>query len=196
MKTCIKSGGTWVNYNTPFNMTELELEYNNGREVKIVHLVEQFGNTVSDDWFEIAVIPDGYDASDLNSSIEKTPIIFHGEIVRREYHENMLILYCEEILKNLPDNSVDLIFTSPPFFDTERYIGGNQPWLYKSRSEWVNNFVAPFIDHINTKFILYLDHKTKDDFEQYRKFDKIVPVQNKRHVRHRRPTTELLCYYK
>ncbi len=29
---------------------------------------------------------------------------------------------CREILKNIPDNSVDLIFTSPPYADQKKYL--------------------------------------------------------------------------
>ena len=44
-------------------------------------------------------------------------------ILRHEHKTNNLPLNkilcgnCEEILKNFPDNSIDLIFTSPPYAD-------------------------------------------------------------------------------
>lgn len=38
---------------------------------------------------------------------------------------------CKEILKNLPDNSVDLIFTSPPYADQRKNTyGGIHPNKY------------------------------------------------------------------
>ena len=38
---------------------------------------------------------------------------------------------CEEVLKQLPDNCVDLIFTSPPYADQrERSYGGVRPDAY------------------------------------------------------------------
>lgn len=90
----------------------------------------------------------------------------------------------------------DLILTSPPFYDVEKYVGGNQPWMeYTSREEWISRFVQPFIDRVDATCALYLDHKTKDDFESIRPFDEIVEIQNRRHARQKHGT-ELLCMYR
>lgn len=45
----------------------------------------------------------------------------------------------------VPGN-VDLVFTSPPYFDRERYRGGDQSWCrYSSYGEWVRGFLVPVI---------------------------------------------------
>jgi hypothetical protein len=78
----------------------------------------------------------------------------------------------------------DLIFTSPPFYDIEQYIGGQQPWfVYRSRAEWVEKFIAPFADKSKYPTVLYLDKKTLDDFSSIRPFSRIVEVSNRRHAR-------------
>ena len=88
----------------------------------------------------------------------------------------------------------DLILTSPPFYDIEEYVGGDQPWRYQSRAEWIDKFIKPFVEKIHYKCALYLDFKTKDDFEQIKKFDKIIDIKNRRHAR-RKMGEELLCVY-
>lgn len=58
----------------------------------------------------------------------------------QDYDEAMLPYYnkiicgdCEEVLKNLPDNSIDLIFTSPPYADQRNNTyGGIKPDHYVS----------------------------------------------------------------
>lgn len=106
--------------------------------------------------------------------------------------------YCEIHNKSCldvewPEN--DLIFTSPPFYDVEHYIGGDQPWQRcKSRKEWIDTFVVPFIDKINSRCILYLDAKTRDDYENVKKFSSIIDIKNKRHAR-RKVENEFLCIY-
>ena len=48
-----------------------------------------------------------------------------------EYLNELLLGDCEEILKGLPDDSVDLIFTSPPYADQrQRTYGGIRPDRY------------------------------------------------------------------
>lgn len=44
-----------------------------------------------------------------------------------EYVNKVLLGDCGEVLKNLPDNSVDLIFTSPPYADQRRNTYGGIP---------------------------------------------------------------------
>ncbi len=47
------------------------------------------------------------------------------------YLDNILLGDCEEVLKEVPDNSVDLIFTSPPYADQRRQTyGGIRPDKY------------------------------------------------------------------
>lgn len=93
-----------------------------------------------------------------------------------------------------PDH--DLVLTSPPFYNVEQYVGGDQPWkIYRSRNGWIDKFIRPFIDRVYGKCALYLDHKTKDDYESVRKFDEIIEIKNRRHARHKNLGTELLCIY-
>lgn len=90
----------------------------------------------------------------------------------------------------------DLVFTSPPFYDIEEYVGGEQPWMVlRSRGEWIEKFVAPFAEKVGkTLAVLYLDEKTKNDFETIRKFDRVIGVSNRRHAR-RKMDVEYLCVY-
>lgn len=90
----------------------------------------------------------------------------------------------------------DLIFTSPPFFDIEEYVGGEQPKdRYKTREEWRDQFITPFVRKIgNTKAVLYLDKLTMEDFRCIKAFDRITKVRNKRHAR-QNDGFEYLCYY-
>jgi len=89
----------------------------------------------------------------------------------------------------------DLIFTSPPYFNTEMYIGGDQPWKkFKSNDQWINGFVKPFISKINSLCILYVDCYIKDDFEKIRKFDDVIIISNKKHPRSH-GNCEFLCIY-
>jgi hypothetical protein len=90
----------------------------------------------------------------------------------------------------------DLVFTSPPFFNKERYIGGAQPWVtHKTRDSWQNSFVKLFVDKCKCLTVLYLDKETMIDFELFRKFDEIVVVQNRKHVR-QKLGEEYLCVYR
>lgn len=94
------------------------------------------------------------------------------------------------------DWNADFILTSPPFYDVEEYIGGEQPHkIHKSRDEWSEGFVIPFINKIgNIPAALYLDKRTLDDFHQIKPFDKILLVSNKRHAR-RKEGYEYWCFY-
>lgn len=91
----------------------------------------------------------------------------------------------------------DLVLTSPPFFDIEEYIGGEQPWeTFKTRNEWIENFIRPFVIKIGSaKAALYLDNLTKNDFESIRKFDEIIEVKHRRHSR-QKVSCEYLCIYR
>ena len=41
-----------------------------------------------------------------------------------DYLDTILLGDCEDILANLPDDSIDLIFTSPPYADQRRQVYG------------------------------------------------------------------------
>jgi len=48
--------------------------------------------------------------------------------------------------KDCPDpDSVDFVFTSPPYFDNERYVGGRQSYLYDTYVSWVESFLGPLV---------------------------------------------------
>ena len=48
-----------------------------------------------------------------------------------DYLDNILLGDCEEVLKEVPDSSIDLIFTSPPYADQrQRTYGGIHPDRY------------------------------------------------------------------
>lgn len=49
---------------------------------------------------------------------------------------------CIEELKNVPDNSFDMVLTSPPFFNVEKYVGVELPYDYV---QWVSKFVEPML---------------------------------------------------
>lgn len=48
----------------------------------------------------------------------------------------------------LPNNHFDLMFTSPPYFNSERYsLDNEQSWLrYKTLDEWLDGFMIPSIE--------------------------------------------------
>ena len=51
-----------------------------------------------------------------------------GELITMDYLNKVLLGDCEEVLKGIPNNSVDLIFTSPPYADQRRRTyGGIRP---------------------------------------------------------------------
>mgnify|MGYP000484880812 CR=1 FL=1 len=90
----------------------------------------------------------------------------------------------------------DFIFTSPPFYNKELYVGDGQPWVvYKSRPEWIDGFIRPFIAKVGSRLcILYLDRETKEDYESIRRFDEIIVIRNRKHAR-KRAGEEYLCVY-
>jgi len=58
-------------------------------------------------------------------------VLSEGETGEMEYLNRILHGDCEEVLKRLPDNSMDLIFTSPPYADQRRRTyGGVTPEEY------------------------------------------------------------------
>lgn len=109
-----------------------------------------------------------------------------------DYDVNIANASCLEV--DWPE--CDLVFTSPPFYDKEEYVGGNQPWkIFRSRKEWLDKFVGPFAHkclNSGASVALYLDDLTMRDFENFVSFDEIVNVKNRRHSR-QKMGTEPLC---
>ena len=55
-------------------------------------------------------------------------LLCERELISMDYLNKVLLGDCEEVLKGIPDNSVDLIFTSPPYADQRRRTyGGIRP---------------------------------------------------------------------
>jgi site-specific DNA-methyltransferase (adenine-specific) len=60
-----------------------------------------------------------------------------------DYLDNIIHGDCQEVLKDLPDDSVDLIFTSPPYADQRKSTyGGIEPDEYV---EWFMPKAAEFL---------------------------------------------------
>jgi len=96
---------------------------------------------------------------------------------------------CDSDLHNIdclahdwPD--ADIVLTSPPFYDIEEYIGGDQLHRLEHREDWVSQFVEPFLGKLgNMVGAFYLDQKTLDDFTSIRKPTAVIPVKSRRHPR-------------
>jgi DNA modification methylase len=87
----------------------------------------------------------GIDVSDLQSSGV-------SDIVQRfnKYVNKDITLECESFDNiKLDNNSFDFAITSPPYFDTEKYIGGDQSYIkYKTYSEWKDGFYYNLIHKV------------------------------------------------
>ena len=61
-----------------------------------------------------------------------------------EFMNRFLLGDCGEVVKNLPDNSIDLIFTSPPYADQrKKTYGGVSPdeyvdWLLHTANQFAH----------------------------------------------------------
>jgi len=51
---------------------------------------------------------------------------------------------CNELLKNIPSNSMDLVITSPPYFQQREYGGGNGIGNEKTVEEYIENMIKVF----------------------------------------------------
>lgn len=55
-------------------------------------------------------------------------------MTRKDLFDKILLGDCEDVLKEFPDNSFDLIFTSPPYADQRaKTYGGIKPDRYVER---------------------------------------------------------------
>jgi DNA modification methylase len=75
---------------------------------------------------------------------------------------NILLGDCTDILKNLPDNSVDLIFTSPPYADQRKNTyGGISPDKY---AQWFLPISKELLRVLNPTgtFVLNIKEKVVD----------------------------------
>ena len=51
---------------------------------------------------------------------------------------------CNEVLKNIPSNSVDLVITSPPYFQQREYGGGNGVGNENKVEEYIESIMKTF----------------------------------------------------
>jgi site-specific DNA-methyltransferase (adenine-specific) len=59
-------------------------------------------------------------------------------------NNNILCGNCSEILQDLPSNSVDLVLTSPPYFQQREYGNGNGIGNEKTVDDYVQKIVSVF----------------------------------------------------
>ena len=74
---------------------------------------------------------------------------------------------CEETLKEFPEKCVNLIFTSPPYLDLDKYNGYRGPKTSKEYIDWFIPKVKLFSKIItdNGSFLLNIDTKTENRFK-------------------------------
>ena len=90
----------------------------------------------------------------------------------------------------------DVVFTSPPFYDIEEYIGDDQPSKLGTRELWIERFVRPFLSKLNNRNgIFYVDKATLDDFSAVRNPTSIINIATRRHPR-RKSEYEYLAIYR
>jgi hypothetical protein len=100
--------------------------------------------------------------ADITSAVTKLPPtqITETSIQFNYNHINisMISTSFEQAIKNIPDNSVDLVFTSPPFYDYEIYSINNPTY-----TDWLSEFYIPlFIEServcaVGGHVVLYID---------------------------------------
>lgn len=118
----------------------------------------------------------GYECTEIS------PQTYHGLCDIRDFigSENSLInVSCLE--HEWPDS--DLIFTSPPYYNAEEYVGGDQPHKLESRESWIEGFVEPFMNKRNSRCVLYLNEETLNDFSSIEKPKNVLDVKNRKHPR-------------
>jgi len=59
-------------------------------------------------------------------------------------HNNIICGDCIGVLRNLPSDSVDLVVTSPPYFQQREYAGGDGIGNEKTVEKYIDNIVAVF----------------------------------------------------
>lgn len=71
----------------------------------------------------------------------------NGQLAYHLKYQDNCHLYCapfEDV--GVASRTMDIVFTSPPYFDKERYIGGEQSWKrYPIYTDWVQHFLHPLI---------------------------------------------------
>lgn len=81
---------------------------------------------------------------------------------KKDFFDNIILGDCEEVLKDFPDNCIDLIFTSPPYADQRaKTYGGIKPDAYV---EWFLPKAAQFLRVLKPTgtFILNIKERVVD----------------------------------
>lgn len=60
---------------------------------------------------------------------------------------NIHCVPAEDFLRMLPSQSVDMVLTSPPYYNLELYTGGEQSTMARTWHEWVDDWLTPVIAH-------------------------------------------------
>ncbi len=77
-----------------------------------------------------------------------SPITVEGLQKLSSFLGSSFPIYCRRAEEFVPDIEADLCFTSPPYFDLEEYVGGDQSHLlYKTYSEWETHFLHKMLDN-------------------------------------------------
>ena len=69
------------------------------------------------------------------------------EFSQMQYFDSILLGDCEEVLKGLPKDSIDLIFTSPPYADQRRQVVGQKLWYLVSENKDLYTDIIEPIGH-------------------------------------------------
>lgn len=96
-----------------------------------------------------------------------------------EYINKIINGECEQTLKKLPERSVDLIFTSPPYADVaNKYKNGYKGVHPDDYCEWFLPKVKEFYRVLNNKgsFILNIDDKVIDGFRHPYVYDLVSRI--------------------
>jgi hypothetical protein len=88
----------------------------------------------------------------IDPSVQQTVGLRRMIHALREVHDGdaSIVSACaEDVLPNMPSQSVDLILSSPPYFDTEKYESSlNQScYRYPTYAEWKEKFLSAVIAH-------------------------------------------------
>lgn len=76
----------------------------------------------------------------------------------------------EDLLPELPSKFADLVISSPPYFDAERYsVEPSQSYLrYPERKDWIDSFLAPVLQHsariLRPSGVMLLNVTDRSDF--------------------------------
>lgn len=100
-----------------------------------------------------------------------------------EIGNNLYLGDCEDILSKLPDNSVDLIFTSPPYADQrKKTYGGIHPdnyveWFIKLFTKEGDTVLDPFMGSGTTNIVANRMRRNSIGIEILPEYYEMVKIQ-------------------